>query len=227
MRVLVINGSPRKNMNTMTLLQKAVEEAEKVGAECEIHHLYDYEYTGCKSCFACKIKGSRTNGVCAVRDGLRPLLEKILQADAVILGTPVYYDNISGMMRSFLERLLYPVDSNKYDENRQLVRILRRKIPFGVIYTMNAPERYAQQGYAHVFQSIENRLTTFFGSCDAVFSYDTYQFHDYGRYDAGLFSEERKAEQRKTQWPVDCENARILARTICDKASKTVVFEEE
>lgn len=225
MKILVINGSPRKNMNTMTLLQKAAEGAEKAGAECEIHHLYDYEYTGCKSCFACKIKNSRTNGVCAIRDGLRPLLEKILEADAVILGTPIYYDNISGMMRSFLERLLYPVDANKFDENRQMVRILKRKIPFGVIYTMNAPEFYAKEGYAHVFQSIENRLTTFFGSCDAIFSYDTYQFKDYNRYDANMFSEEAKAKQRETQWPIDCENAFELGEIIVEKAGKREVFQ--
>lgn len=225
MKILVINGSPRKNMNTMTLLQKAAEGAEKAGAECEIHHLYDYEYTGCKSCFACKIKNSRTNGVCAIRDGLRPLLEKILEADAVILGTPIYYDNISGMMRSFLERLLYPVDANKFDENRQMVRILKRKIPFGVIYTMNAPEFYAKEGYAHVFQSIENRLTTFFGSCDAFFSYDTYQFKDYNRYDANMFSEEAKAKQRETQWPIDCENAFELGEIIVEKAGKREVFQ--
>lgn len=225
MKVLIINGSPRKNMNTMTLLQKAVEGAGKAGAECEIHHLYDYEYTGCKSCFACKIKNSRTNGVCAIRDGLRPLLEKIMEADAVILGTPIYYDNISGMMRSFLERLLYPVDANKFDEKRQMVRILKRKIPFGVIYTMNAPEFYAREGYAHVFQSIENRLTTFFGSCDAVFSCDTYQFSDYSRYDANMFSEEAKAKQRKTQWPVDCVNAEKLGKAIVEKARIKGMFE--
>ena len=225
MKVLIINGSPRKNMNTMTLLQKAVKGAEKAGAECEIHHLYDYEYTGCKSCFACKIKNSRTNGVCAIRDGLRPLLEKIMEADAVILGTPIYYDNISGMMRSFLERLLYPVDANKFDENRRMVRILKRKIPFGIIYTMNAPEFYAKEGYAHVFQSIENRLTTFFGSCDAVFSYDTYQFRDYSRYDANMFSEEAKAKQRETQWPIDCVNAEKLGEAIVVEARKKGMFE--
>ena len=220
MKILIINGSPRKNMNTMTLLQKAVGGAEEAGAECEIHHLYDYEYTGCKSCFACKVKNSRTNGLCAIRDGLRPLLEKCLEADAVILGTPIYFDNITGMMRSFLERLLYPVDSNKFDENRQMVRILNRQIPFGVIYTMNAPEAYAKDGYAYVFQSIENRLTTFFGSYDAVLSHDTYQFRDYSRYDANMFSEEQKAAQREKQWPIDCENARKLGKTLVDKVHK-------
>lgn len=42
---------------------------------------YDYEYKGCISCFACKIKNSKTNGVCAYRDALRPVLEKVHEAD--------------------------------------------------------------------------------------------------------------------------------------------------
>ena len=117
------------------------------------------------------------------------------------------------------------MDANKFDENRQMVRILKRKIPFGVIYTMNAPEFYAKEGYAHVFQSIENRLTTFFGSCDAIFSYDTYQFKDYNRYDANMFSEEAKAKQRETQWPIDCENAFELGEIIVEKAGKREVFQ--
>ena len=225
MNILLINGSPRKNMNTATLLEKAANGARSAGADVELVHLYDYEYSGCKSCFACKIKNSRTNGLCAIRDGLRPLLEKCLQADAVILGSPIYYDNISGMMRSFLERLLYPVDANKFTEDRQMVPILNRKIPFGMIYTMNAPEMYAKEGYAHVFKSIENRLTTFFGSCEAVFSCDTYQFKDYSRYDANMFSEEHKAAQREKQWPIDCENAYKLGEGLARKARTREMFE--
>ena len=225
MNILLINGSPRKNMNTATLLEKATNGARSAGADVELVHLYDYEYSGCKSCFACKIKNSRTNGLCAIRDGLRPLLEKCLQADAVILGSPIYYDNISGMMRSFLERLLYPVDANKFTEDRQMVPILNRKIPLGMIYTMNAPEMYAKEGYAHVFKSIENRLTTFFGSCEAVFSCDTYQFKDYSRYDANMFSEEHKAAQREKQWPIDCENAYKLGEGLARKARTREMFE--
>lgn len=58
MKVYAINGSPRKNKNTATLLQKALdgvkEAAKDKEIETEIINLYDYNYTGCKSCFACK-----------------------------------------------------------------------------------------------------------------------------------------------------------------------------
>ncbi len=63
MRLLTVNGSPRKNWNTDTLLKHAVDGATSQGAETETVHLYDLEYKGCKSCFACKKKGgSHTAG---------------------------------------------------------------------------------------------------------------------------------------------------------------------
>ena len=56
MKAIAINGSPRKEWNTGTLLNKALEGAMLKGAETEIIHLYDYEYKGCISCFSCKTK---------------------------------------------------------------------------------------------------------------------------------------------------------------------------
>lgn len=67
MKAIFLNGSPRKNWNTHKLLLQAERGAKEMGAETEIIHLYDLSYTDCKSCFACKIKGTKTNGVCAVR----------------------------------------------------------------------------------------------------------------------------------------------------------------
>ena len=58
------------------MLESAMKGAEDAGAETELVHLYDYAFTGCKSCFACKRKNAQTNGVCAIRDELRPVLEK-------------------------------------------------------------------------------------------------------------------------------------------------------
>ena len=55
MNIIAINGSPRKEDNTATLLNKALEGAASNGAETEIIHLYDFTYKGCKSCFACKL----------------------------------------------------------------------------------------------------------------------------------------------------------------------------
>lgn len=54
MKVIALNGSPRKKWNTATLLKHALDGAASKGAETELIHLYDYNYKGCISCFACK-----------------------------------------------------------------------------------------------------------------------------------------------------------------------------
>ena len=76
MKVIAINGSPRKNWNTAIMLQSALEGAKADGAETELINLYDYEYKGCVSCLACKRKGSKANGLCAYKDALSTILEK-------------------------------------------------------------------------------------------------------------------------------------------------------
>ena len=107
-RVIAINGSPRKTWNTTTLLENALRGAESAGAKTELVHLYDLEYKGCTSCFACKLKDGKSYGICAMNDDLTPILERIAEADAFILGSPVYLGTATGEMRSFLERLVFP-----------------------------------------------------------------------------------------------------------------------
>ena len=71
MKIMAFNGSPRKAWNTATLLGKALEGAASKGAETELVHLYDLSFKGCISCFACKLKGGRSYGKCAVEDDLK------------------------------------------------------------------------------------------------------------------------------------------------------------
>ncbi|MDD3974558.1 MAG: flavodoxin family protein, partial [Methanothrix soehngenii] len=89
-RVIAINGSPRKNWNTATLLENALRGAESAGAKTELVHLYDLDYRGCTSCFACKLKDGKSYGICAMNDDLTPILQRIAEANAFILGSPVY-----------------------------------------------------------------------------------------------------------------------------------------
>lgn len=103
-KVIAINGSPRKNANTATLLQKALEGAASAGAETEMIHLVDLNYKGCISCFACKRKGTQYVNSCAMRDDLSPVLEKAMQSDGVILGSPIYLGDVTSLMRGFIER---------------------------------------------------------------------------------------------------------------------------
>ena len=70
MKAIFVNGSPRKNWNTHKMLASAMQGAQDAGAECELVHLYDLSFKGCMSCFACKLKNNKTNGVNP--DGTRP-----------------------------------------------------------------------------------------------------------------------------------------------------------
>ena len=144
MRILAINGSPRKNWNTATLLTKALEGAASQGAETELIHLYDLSFKGCTSCFSCKLKNGKSYGKCAYIDELTPILEKAGEADAIIMGSPIYLGAATGEMRSFLERLVYPY--LVYDAERS--SLFKKKISTGFIYTMGVPEsRMKEMGY--------------------------------------------------------------------------------
>ncbi len=94
MKIIAFNGSPRKNWNTGTLLQKALEGAASQGAETELIHLYDLTYKGCISCFACKTIGGKSYGKCAVQDDdLTPFFSRIEQTDDIVLGSLAMFLN--------------------------------------------------------------------------------------------------------------------------------------
>ena len=208
MKVYAINGSPRKNKNTATLLQKALdgvkEAAKDKEVETEIINLYDLNYTGCKSCFACKRLGGTNYGKCAVKDDIQEVLEKLSQADGLIFGSPIYFGTITGQLQSFLERLLFPY--LVYDENYS--SIPPKKMPTAFIYTMNVPEELMNQiGYLKTFDHIGSAIGRILTKPLVMYSNNTYQFDDYSKYKSSAFSEEAKAAHRKIQFPLDCQKA--------------------
>ncbi|MDT8902424.1 flavodoxin family protein [Anaeroselena agilis] len=199
--IIAVNGSPRKAWNTAALLAKALEGAAAQGAATELVHLYDLDYRGCVSCFACKLKGGPGYGRCAVRDGLAPLLEKIAAADALILGSPVYFGSVTGEMRSFLERLLFPYLRYVAGDQRTL---FPRVLPTAFIYTMNVDEaRLKEFAWDKHLANNARVLGMIFGAHQDLFAYDTLQFDDYGRYDAPMFDPAAKAKSRAENFPRD------------------------
>ena len=102
MKALFINGSPRKNGNTAQLLKRAMDGAREAGAEVELVNLYDrnLNYKGCMSCFACKLKGGK-KGVCSFKDDLQPILQKAVEADVLVCGSPNYCGYPSAALRAF------------------------------------------------------------------------------------------------------------------------------
>lgn len=206
MRFLAFNGSPRKTWNTATLLGKALEGAASQGAETTLIHLHDLTFSGCRSCFACKLKGGKSYGICACQDELTPILEQIPQADAILLGSPIYFWAITGPMKSFLERLMFPF--YRYGGEGGVQTLFPRVIPTGFIYTMGAPEeRIADFGFSKAISLNEMFLTRVFGTCESMVSCDTYQFADYERIDQDRFDVARKAARREEVFPQDCRRA--------------------
>jgi multimeric flavodoxin WrbA len=215
MKVLAVNGSPRKTWNTATLLKTALKGAASRGADTELVHLYDLKFTGCTSCFACKLRGGKSYGRCAVKDGLRPLLKNVEAADALILGSPIYFGDVSGEMRSFLERLLFPYFT--YTDPPQ--SLFPKKIPTAFIYTMNITEELMREwGYQWFFDNHQRLLQIIFGASELLCCFDTYQFKDYRKVVVERFDPEKKAARRREVFPQDCAKALALGRSLAQKA---------
>ena len=202
--VIAINGSPRKTWNTATLLEHAIKGTESAGAKTEIVHLYDLDYKGCTSCFACKLNGGPSYGKCAMKDGLTLVLERIRNADALILGSPVYLGTATGEMRSFLERLVFPY--LVYD--REYSSIFPKKIPTAFIYTLGAEEgRAKEMGFDVPIRLTEMLLGRMFGNSETLQVADTLQFDDYSKYVSSAFDPVAKAQRRREVFPQDCQRA--------------------
>ncbi|MDR0337106.1 MAG: flavodoxin family protein [Planctomycetaceae bacterium] len=211
MNIFAINGSPRKDWNTATLLNKVLEGAASQNINTELINLYDLEYKGCISCFFCKRK-DRKHGRCAIKDDLTPVLEKLNTADAIVFGSPIYFFNVTSGMSSFLERFLFP----NIIYSHEIPTVYPRKIPSGVIYTMNVTENQAEEfGLKINLKTYQNFIERVLGLIpELLFSYNTYQFTDYEKYESSMFCEEEKAKQKIKQFPIDCENAFNMGRKL-------------
>ncbi len=204
MNVIAVNGSPRKDWSTGTLLKNALEGAESVGAQTRLVHLYDLTYQGCTSCFSCKRKGNTCGSLCAMRDDLREVLERVLESDVLLLGSPIYFGDVTGEMRSFQERLLFP--SASYDEYG--VSTFAGKVSCGLIFTMNCPEEFVKTvKYDVLFEFHALVMGILKGTTEVLTSHENYQFADYSAVNAAMFDVEARTKRRDEQFPIDCQRA--------------------
>lgn len=99
MRILAINGSARKGGNTEILIKEALRGAGAEGTK--IVSLAKVDFGGCIGCRACRKDGAKG---CVVDDGMQKLYREIKKADALILGSPIYYGEVTGQMKCFMDR---------------------------------------------------------------------------------------------------------------------------
>lgn len=121
MKVLLINGSPRKGGNTSIALDEMVKVFEAEGIEAEVMQIGNKAIRGCMACGACAKAGK-----CVFDDAVNEAAAKLKDADGLVVASPVYYASANGTLISFLDRLF---QSAKYDKTMKVgaaVAVARR-----------------------------------------------------------------------------------------------------
>lgn len=139
MKIAAFNGSPRPNGNTRQLIERCLKPLQEKGYETEVIQVGGTLLHGCKACYACK-----KTGQCVIKDDpVNEWIEKMKQADAIILASPTYYANMTSEMKAFIDRTGFPLSGSG---------TLKRKV--------GAPIVAARRGGA---MNVYNTLMAYFG----------------------------------------------------------------
>lgn len=137
MKVLLINGSPRKNGNTFVALSEAAKQLEKNGIETEIVQIGVKPVRGCIACGQCKMKELNR---CVFDDDIcNRILEKLDAVDALIIGSPVYYGQPNGSVLSLMQRMFFSAGKKVQNKPAAAVCVCRRGGATAAFETMNMP----------------------------------------------------------------------------------------
>jgi multimeric flavodoxin WrbA len=139
MKILGINGSPRQNGNTKLLLETAFKPLETAGFETELFQLGSKPVHGCTACGKCReIK----NQQCHIKNEvINTCIAKMVEADAIILGSPVYFADVTTEMKALIDVAGYVTRGNGH--------LLKRKVGAGLISVRRG-------GQMHTFESLNN-----------------------------------------------------------------------
>lgn len=121
MKVLLINGSPRKEGNTYLALREMEKIFEQEQVESEIIHIGNKPIRGCIACRVCAQKGK-----CVFDDCVNEIAPKFQEADGIVIGSPVYYASANGTLVSFLDRLFFSTPFDKTMKVGASVVVARR-----------------------------------------------------------------------------------------------------
>ena len=142
MKVVAFNGSPRKEGNTATLIRHVLDELENEGIETEIVHIGGKSIHGCTACGKCVENKDKK---CVIdKDIVNDCIEKILEADGIILASPTYFADLTPELKAFIDRAGFVAGANG--------ELLRHKVGAAVVAVRRA-------GSIHVFDSINHLFT--------------------------------------------------------------------
>ena len=204
MEVILLNGSPRKNWNTAALLHEAAKGAQSAGAKAEVVNLYDLDFKGCRGCMACNREGESW-GRCVWPDDLKPVLEQIDKADGLILGSPVYWSDITAEMRAVLERFRY-----QYTDCDDYSSVFGGHLKAGFIYTMNVSAGM-MSGLYQKYEEFLQPIAEYVGTVECA---ETLQVNDYSKFHLGYFDGNQRHRRHETEFPKDCKRAFELGRRV-------------
>ena len=209
MNILAICGAANKTRNTATMLKSALDGALSVpGSSGETVFLYDLHYRGCTGCHSCKLLEESKLGRCAMKDDLTPVLEKAVAADVLLIGSPIYYSDVTGETRSFLERYFFA--GMTYNKDRTPLYPKRTKV--GWVFTMNAPGKMYEEYFGKQVETSKRII----GESEYVMAYQTQQFEDYSKYAATMFDVEAVKKRHIEQFPRDCEAAYAMGKRLAE-----------
>jgi multimeric flavodoxin WrbA len=142
LKVVAFNGSPRKEGNTATLIKHVLTELEKEGIETEIVQIGGKSIHGCTACTKCY--ESKDRKCVNNKDIINECIEKMLEADGIILGSPTYFADLTPELKALIDRAGFVAKANS--------EMFRYKVGVAVVAVRRA-------GSIHVFDSINHFFT--------------------------------------------------------------------
>jgi len=139
MKVIAFNGSARKDGNTAILINTVLGELQKEGIETELIQLAGKKIHGCRACYKCRKNKDKR---CAVTDDMaNEYIQKMLEADGIILGSPVYFTDVTAEMKALIDRAGFVASGNNH--------MFKRKVGAAVVAVRRA-------GSIHTFDTINH-----------------------------------------------------------------------
>ena len=165
MKIIALNGSPRaEKSNTQVMVDAFLAGANDAGADTQTIFLARKKIGHCLGCFSCWLKSP---GECIQQDDMAELIEQYLASDVVVFATPLYNDNVSGIMKDFIDRLLPTGDPHFEKDPDGEVRHVsgKKKDP---VFVMMANSGFPEQSHFQVLRLLTKRMarnynTTFAG----------------------------------------------------------------
>ena len=150
MKTIVINAGPKRRDINAQLAKSADEGARSVGSEVEYVDLYKIDLCGCRACLICK--NDEEVCKCFWRDELSPLIERIFDADSLLIAAPIFFSHPASHYMALLERLIYSLVSY------QIGNKFKGKVNVGLFYTINHPRGYFEKSIKPHLKASEDLL---------------------------------------------------------------------